>query len=139
MQEVSVQEFENKSTMRQILINLVGLIANPVFAPFINIGGFLERIFYTFKTAFPNPEELFNKNEQVMGVLREYLRQQPPQAETPNQALPGAGLPMAAGAGGPTYGPAQMGGVTPPITNQGMQGLADAQMLASTGGAARGA
>jgi len=143
VQEVSVQEFENKSTMRQILINLVGLIANPVFAPFINIGGFLERIFYTFKTAFPNPEELFNKDEQVMATLRQYIAQQPPPPQAPNPQLPGggvtpAGMPPGSTQGGPTFGPASMGGVTPPITNVGMQGMADAQMMQQTGGASRG-
>lgn len=105
LQDVSVQDFENKSTMRQILLNLVGVVSNPVFAPFLNVAGFLSAVFRTFKSVFPNPEEIINKEGQVNQVLQAYLQQKsaaegPPQAMLGNMGAPGGGPPPPA-AGGP--------------------------------------
>jgi hypothetical protein len=126
IQEVAIQEFQNKATMRQLLLNLTQLVASPAFAPFINVVGYLERVFSTFSDIFPNPEEILNKDQQVQMLLQQYLTQAAPsQGQPPNQI--GAGVQ-----------PNLMGLPTAP---QGLQldGIADASGLASAGGAARGA
>ena len=93
VKEVAVQEFENEATMRQILLNLINVVSNPTFAPFINIPGFLERVFKTFSTVFPNPEEIMNKDPEVMALLQQYLSQKPGEGQAPNPQLPGGGMP----------------------------------------------
>lgn len=85
IQEVAIQEFQNKATMRQLLLNLTQLVASPAFAPFINVVGYLERVFSTFSDIFPNPEEILNKDEQVQMLLKQYLAQAPTQGQPSNQ------------------------------------------------------
>jgi hypothetical protein len=111
--------------MRQILLNLVQLVASPAFAPFINVAGFLERIFMTFSNVFPNPEEILNKDPMVQELLKQYLLQAPPQA----QQSPTAGV-------GPVP-PNLMGMPTAP---QGLQlsGIAEGAPIAAAAGQAGG-
>jgi len=75
VEEVSVQEFENKATMRQMLTNLVQTVTNPIFAPFLNVPGLLSRIFQTFSSVFPNPEEIINKDPNIQLALDQYKSQ----------------------------------------------------------------
>lgn len=112
LKEVSVQEFENKSTVRQILLNLTQVLFSPAIAPFINPMGYLVRIFKSFSTVFPNPEEILNRNPQAQQLMKEYLAQaaiDAPQAGTPQgqppgqQAQPGQMIPQGAGATAPPF------------------------------------
>lgn len=89
IEEVSVQEFENKTTARQILLNLVQVVVNPVFAPFLNVGGLLYKILKSFSTIFPNPEEILNTDSDAMELMRKYLAQNPiPEQAAGNQQVP---------------------------------------------------
>lgn len=124
IQEIAVQEFQNKATARQLLLNLTQLIASPAFAPFINVVGFLERVFSTFSDIFPNPEEILNKDEATQALMYQYL------AQAPAQGSPAPGM-MAAGQ------PSLMGMPTAPQGLQ-LEGIADASALAATGGQTRG-
>lgn len=126
VEEFAVQEFQNKSTMQQILINLVQVIANPSIAPFINQAGFLERLFQSFNSIFPNPEEIIRKDPQVMAMIQQYLSQNPP---APQPQGPGSGMYMPPGIMGMPVSMKEM--ITP--------GQAEAQPQQAAMGAARGA
>lgn len=119
--EIAVQEFENKATMRQILLNMVQLVASPAFAPFINIAGFLERVFMTFSNVFPNPDEILNKDPMVQELMKQWLLQAPPEAKD----APGAGMPPGQGQ------PPNLFGM--PNAPQGLQfsGVAEGQPMAA--------
>lgn len=129
LKEVSVADFENKATMRQILMSLVQMIANPAIAPFINMPGMLIKVFKAFSNVFPNPEELLNSMPAAMQMMQAYLAQNPPQQVN-------AGMPMGGGApglpGGPAGGPPQLPN-TNPGDHQPLAGRVEGQLAAAAG------
>lgn len=127
LKEVSVQEFENKSTVRQILLNMTQILFSPAIAPFINPIGYLTRIFKAFSTVFPNPEEILNKDENVQQLMKAYLAQAP--ADAPQAGAPGLqAQPGALGEGAPEI----------PIGVSQLTGPLEAQIPAGIGGQGRG-
>lgn len=102
LKPVSVKEFDNRTTTRQIFVQLIqGILANPMFQGVINPVGTLVRIFSMFREVVPNPEELIVKNPAVKMALLEYQSQQQIAQEQQGQpseppaegAPPGAGVP----------------------------------------------
>lgn len=139
VEEYAVQEFQNKATMQQIMINLVQVVGNPVFAPYIMTAGFLERFFQQFNSIFPNPEEIIRKDPEVIAQIQAYLHQTAMQQIAEQGGVPPVNSPQALAQGG---GQPQGNGVPPGI--QGMpialraQNQPDAHAMMSTGGQARG-
>jgi len=76
LKEIAVTAFDSKQTTRQIVIGLLqSILSNPVLAGALNPMGLLVRIFSMFPEVFPNPEELINKDPQIMDTLKQYQRQ----------------------------------------------------------------
>jgi hypothetical protein len=96
VEEYAVQEFQNKSTMQQIMINLAQIVAaNPIFASAIVPQGFLERFFQQFNSVFPNPEEIIRKDEDMINMIRQWISQNPIPGQTgPATGQPGANAPQ---------------------------------------------
>lgn len=130
VQEVAVQEFENRSTMRQILLGLSQVVSNPVFAMAINPVGYLERLFKSFSSVFPNPEEIIRKDEQVMAMVKAYLEQIPSAGGSPGSQPPQS--PQ----GGPSGLPS-MPGVSPEAGNP-VTGYSEGQLMSASAGATKG-
>jgi hypothetical protein len=121
--EFAVQEFQNKSTMQQIMINLAQILgANPLFAASIVPQGFLERFFQQFNSIFPNPEEIIRKDPEMIAMIQQWISQQPVQ---------GGG--QAQGGGQPQL---QMGGGMPPPQ---MAGQTEANPMNAVMGSMKGA
>lgn len=86
--EYAVQEFQNKATMQQIMINLAQMIAtNPMFNSAVQPVAFLERFFQQFNSVFPNPEEILRKDEDIMAMIQAYLAQAPVQQPQVQQQM----------------------------------------------------
>lgn len=92
VEEYAVGEFQNKATMQQTLINLSQILLNPAIMPFIDVAGYLERLFQAFNTVFPNPEEIIQKDDNTMALIKAYLAQMPVQAPQGAQGQP-TGIP----------------------------------------------
>jgi hypothetical protein len=128
LEEVSVQEFENKATVRQILLNLTQVVFSPALAPFTNPVAFLTRVYKAFSSVFPNPEEILNKDQNVQKLMQDYLAQ--------------------AAADAPQAGQGQLQGIQPgglgegarpnPIGASMLAGPLEARPTAGVGGQGRG-
>lgn len=96
VEEYAVQEFQNKSTMQQIMVNVMQMLgANPLFASAIVPQGILERFFQQFNSVFPNPEECIRKDEDMINMIRQWISQNPIPGQTgPATGQPGVNAPQ---------------------------------------------
>ncbi len=140
IEDVSIQEFENKATMRTILLNLGQFIVSPAVAPFINMAGFLTRLFKSFSTAFPNPDEIMNKDPQVMALMQLYLSQKPPPGgPAADQSVPRGAMPTPQPGGPPQIGaPVGLQNPSAVALRHSLIGYQEGQTAAAAGGQNQG-
>lgn len=133
LDDVAVQDFENKATMRTLILNLSQFLMSPAVAPFINMSGYLMRLFKSYGSVFPNPEELMNSNPQAIAMIQQYLAQRPPEGGPAAVA----GIPMGA-PGGPQMPELGGGAPTQAQAANAVTGYAEGQAQAAAGGQAGG-
>lgn len=108
LKEVAIQEFDNKMTTRQTVMNLVqGILSNPMFQGIANPAGLFVDIMKLFPEISPNPEELLIKNQMVASLMQEWRTQQ-------QQASQGGGTPQP-----PNVSPMMGGPPSPPMPPDG--------------------
>lgn len=73
LKEVAIQEYDNKITQRQLLLNLAQTFAgNPMFQGIINPAGFFCVLMAKYPELIDNPESLLIKSPQVQQALLEW-------------------------------------------------------------------